>query len=93
MDSYEVRKESERCFTVTVTSPKNLEWKPLDSSGINIVNKNCTTNSNGKNYSWTLEVDEPGLYELRMIHQSFDGVFKKIVIPIIADSALTRNTV
>lgn len=86
MESYEVRKESDRCFTVTVTSPKSLEWKPLDSEGISIINIDCTTTDDGKNYSWTLEVDKPGLYHLKMIHQSLDGVFKKIVIPIVAIS-------
>lgn len=86
MDSYEIRKDGDRCFTVTVTSPKNLEWKPLDSDGICIVNNNCTTNGDGKNYTWTLEVEKPGFYQLRMIHQSLDGVFKKIVIPIVAVS-------
>lgn len=82
MDSYAIRRNSERNFTVTVKSPANLKWKPLESDGISIIDNQTKLNSDGKDYSWTLEVEKPGYYEFNMIHQGVDGVFKRFVIPI-----------
>ena len=86
MDSYEIHKRSERTFTVTVTSPKNLRWRPLDSEGICITDISTSFDSSGKNYTWELEVEKPGTYELKMMHQGNDGVFRRITIPIIAST-------
>lgn len=86
MDSYAIHKTGKRSFTVTVTSPKNLRWRPLDSEGICIVENSTSNDSNGKNYTWELEVEKPGKYEFSMMHQGIDGVFRKITIPIVASS-------
>ncbi|HJJ48712.1 MAG TPA: hypothetical protein O0X39_06990 [Methanocorpusculum sp.] len=84
MDSYAIKKTGARRFTVTVTSPKNLRWKPLDSTGICIIRNSTTDGSSGKNYIWDLEVEKPGSYEFRMLHQGKDGVFRRLNIPIVA---------
>jgi len=84
MDSYAIRKNGARSFTVIITSPRCLPWRPLDSDGICIVGNDCTKDENGNNYTWTIEVEKPGTYQFRMLHQSGDGVFKKLVIPVIA---------
>ncbi|HJJ28062.1 MAG TPA: hypothetical protein O0X70_01560 [Methanocorpusculum sp.] len=84
MDSYAIEKTGVRKFTVTVTSPKKLRWKPLDSTGISITSNSVTSDGSGKNYTWDIEVERPGFYELRMLKQGKDGVFHRIVIPIAA---------
>lgn len=84
MDSYAIQKNSEKNFTVIITSPHSLAWRPLDSEGINIVGNDSTVDENGRNYIWTVEVDKPGTYEFRILHQSGDGVYKKLVIPLIS---------
>ena len=83
MDSYAIQKNSETSFTVIITSPHSLTWRPLDSDGISIVENDCTINENGRNYIWTVEVEKPGTYEFKILHQSGDGVYKKLVIPLI----------
>jgi len=84
MDSYAIQKNSETSFTVIITSPHSLPWRPLDSEGINIVENDCRIDENGRNYIWTVEVERPGTYEFKILHQSGDGVFKKLVIPLIS---------
>jgi len=84
MDSYEIQKTGERRFTVTVFSPKNLRWRPLDSTGICILSNRTSDSSNGMEYAWELEVKKPGRYEFKMMHQGKDGVFRKLIIPVIA---------
>lgn len=86
MDSYVIRKNSARCFTVMVTSPGNQLWKPLDSNGLALVNEHCIPNGANLEYFWTVEAEKPGSYELRMIRQSNDGAFRKMIIPIIAEA-------
>ena len=83
MYAYAIQKNGARSFTVTITSPHGLSWRPLDSDGICIIGNDCTKDANGNN-TWTIEVEKPGTYELRMLHQSGDGVFKKLIIPVIA---------
>ena len=84
MNSYAIQKNDARRFTVTITSPHGLSWRPLDSDGICIIENNCIKDANGNNYTWTIEVEKPGIYEFRVLHQSIDGVFKKLIIPVIA---------
>ncbi len=87
MDSYMIRKNSATCFTVIVTSPRNQSWKPLESNGLAVRDEHCIPHGASQEYLWTVEVEEPGTYELRMIRQSCDGAFRKVIIPIIADTA------
>ena len=84
MDSYAIQKNSETSFTVIITSPHSLPWRPLDSEGINIVENDCMIDENGRNYIWTVEVERPGTYEFKILHQSGDGMYKKLVIPLIS---------
>ncbi len=88
MDSYTIRKINARSFTVTVTSPSKQSWKTLQSSGLKVTDiQSSSNNAGGQFYSWTIQAEKPGIYELRMIQQSDDGAYRKVVIPIIAEAA------
>lgn len=87
MDSYTIRKINARRFTVTVTGPGKQSWKTLGSSGLEVTDVQCVPCETGQCHSWTIQADKPGIYELRMVHQSDDGAYQRVVIPIIAESS------
>ncbi|MDV0442662.1 hypothetical protein [Methanorbis rubei] len=86
MDSYTIRKINARSFTVTVTSPSKQSWKTLQSRGLKVTDNMSSPDAAGQ-YSWTIQAEKPGVYELRMVQQSDDGAYRKVVIPIIAEAA------
>ncbi|MDU9376140.1 hypothetical protein McpSp1_07320 [Methanocorpusculaceae archaeon Sp1] len=87
MDSYTIRKINARSFTVTVTSPSKQSWKTLQSRGLKVTDIRSSSDAAGQFYTWTIQAEKPGIYELRMVQQSDDGAYRKVVIPIIAEAA------
>lgn len=87
MDSYTIRKIDARRFTVTVTSPGKQSWRTLESAGLTVMDEKRAPCNGGQCYSWTVQARRPGIYELRMIQQSDDGAYRKVVIPIIAEAS------
>lgn len=87
MDSYIIRKNSPTSFTVTVTSPRNQLWKTLSSDGLAVTEEKESPHGDEKEYSWTIQAERPGSYELRMLRQSYDGAFRKVVIPLNSEAA------
>jgi predicted DNA binding protein len=85
MDSYAIRKNSPTSFTVIVTSPKNQMWKTLSSAGLTVTEEHRS--GDGQDYSWIVQAEKPGNYELRMLRQSVDGAFRQFVIPLSSESA------
>lgn len=87
MDSYIIRRNSPTSFTVTVTSPKNQMWRTLNSDGLAVTDEYRKENGDEQDCSWTVQAEKPGHYELRMLRQSYDGAFRKVVIPLNSESA------
>lgn len=87
MDSYTIQKIDAQRFTITVMSPGKQSWKTLESAGLAVMNEKRASCNDGQCYSWTIQAKRPGTYELRMIHQSDDGAYHKVVIPIIAEAS------